>query len=62
MNPPVTDNAASRTTAKSAVKPTGANAAERQAAGRVAFVGAGPGDEGLLTVRAAELLAKHPAR
>ena len=58
MNPPVTDNAASRTTAKSAVKPTGANAAERQAAGRVAFVGAGPGDEGLLTVRAAELLAR----
>jgi uroporphyrinogen III methyltransferase / synthase len=40
------------------VKPTGANAAERQAAGRVAFIGAGPGDEGLLTVRAAELLAK----
>jgi uroporphyrinogen III methyltransferase / synthase len=58
VNPPVTDNAASRTTAKPAAKPAGANAAEKQAAGRVAFVGAGPGDEGLLTVRAAELLAK----
>jgi uroporphyrinogen III methyltransferase / synthase len=30
----------------------------RQASGWVAFVGAGPGDEGLLTVRAAALLAK----
>jgi uroporphyrinogen III methyltransferase/synthase len=32
--------------------------ADKQAAGWVAFVGAGPGDEGLLTVRAAALLGK----
>src|SRR4051812_24029024 len=30
----------------------------RNTAGRVAFVGSGPGDAGLLTVRAQELLAK----
>ena len=30
----------------------------RKTAGRVAFVGSGPGDAGLLTVRAQELLAK----
>src|SRR5258708_5880228 len=37
--------------------PAAGHAAEK-ADGRVAFVGAGPGDEGLLTVRAAELLAR----
>src|SRR5216683_964343 len=31
---------------------------KKPAAGWVAFVGAGPGDEGLLTVRAAQLLAE----
>jgi uroporphyrinogen III methyltransferase / synthase len=40
------------------VKPASARAADKQAAGRVAFVGAGPGDEGLLTVRAAALLSE----
>jgi uroporphyrinogen III methyltransferase/synthase len=43
VNPPTTEHAA---------------AAGKVADGRVAFVGAGPGDEGLLTVRAAELLAR----
>jgi uroporphyrinogen III methyltransferase/synthase len=37
-------------------KPEG-KAAPRQVTGLVAFVGAGPGDDGLLTVRAADLLA-----
>jgi uroporphyrinogen III methyltransferase / synthase len=54
VNPPVTDSAASRTPEKH----TGKQAAGQSADGRVAFVGAGPGDEGLLTVRAAELLAR----
>ena len=58
MNPPVTENVASRTAAKPAVKQAGTKAAEKQGVGRVAFVGAGPGDEGLLTVRAAALLAQ----
>ncbi len=60
MNPPVTESAASRTAEqaeKPAAKQAGGKAAEKQAAGWVAFVGAGPGDEGLLTVRAAALLA-----
>src|SRR5258708_21991775 len=66
MNPPVTDSAAARPPERPAGKPAGTKAAGTQAAGkaaekadgRVAFVGAGPGDEGLLTVRAAELLAR----
>src|SRR5258708_13460344 len=66
MNPPVTDSAAARTPERPTGKPAGTKAAGTQAAGkaaekadgRVAFVGAGPGDEGLLTVRAAELLAR----
>ena len=52
MNPPVTDSAA-----QAAEKPAG-QAAEKPGDGWVAFVGAGPGDEGLLTVRATELLAR----
>jgi len=52
VNPPVTDSAA-----QAAEKPVG-QAAEKPADGWVAFVGAGPGDEGLLTVRATELLAQ----
>jgi uroporphyrinogen III methyltransferase / synthase len=57
VNPPVTQSSASQTAAKPTVKHAGAKAAEHQASGRVAFVGAGPGDEELLTVRAAALLA-----
>ncbi len=45
-------------TGKSAGTQGAGKAAERPADGRVAFVGAGPGDDGLLTVRAAELLAR----
>jgi uroporphyrinogen III methyltransferase / synthase len=69
VNPPVTDSAAAQTPVQPA---TGQSASEKSAseksaseksgadksAGRVAFVGAGPGDEGLLTVRATELLAR----
>src|SRR5258708_22674482 len=66
MNPPVTDSAAARTPERPTGKPGGTKAAGRRgdgkagekADGRVAFVGAGAGDEGLLTVRAAELLAR----
>jgi uroporphyrinogen III methyltransferase/synthase len=47
VNPPATDK-----------KPAEKQGSAKHAAGWVAFVGAGPGDEGLLTVRAAELLAK----
>ena len=57
MNPPVTESAA-RAADKPASKPASARAAEKHAAGRVAFVGAGPGDESLLTVRAAALLSE----
>ena len=65
MNPPVTRSAASRAADKAskASKPDKAQRlssgkqAAKPASGRVAFVGAGPGDEGLLTVRARELLA-----
>jgi uroporphyrinogen III methyltransferase / synthase len=56
VNPPVTESAASRVADKPAAKQAGAKA-EKQAAGWVAFVGAGPGDESLLTVRATALLA-----
>jgi uroporphyrinogen III methyltransferase / synthase len=56
VNPPVTESAASRSADKPAAKQAGAKA-EKQAAGWVAFVGAGPGDESLLTVRATALLA-----
>jgi uroporphyrinogen III methyltransferase / synthase len=56
VNPPVTESAASRAADKPAAKQAGAKA-EKQAAGWVAFVGAGPGDESLLTVRATALLA-----
>jgi uroporphyrinogen III methyltransferase / synthase len=57
VNPPVTESAA-HAAGKPAVKPASARAADKHAAGRVAFVGAGPGDEGLLTVRAAALLSE----
>jgi len=56
VNPPVTESAASRAADKPAAKQAAAKA-EKQAAGWVAFVGAGPGDESLLTVRATALLA-----
>ena len=58
MNPPVTDSAASGTPERPTGKQAAGQSAEKPADGRVAFVGAGPGDEGLLTVRAAELLAR----
>ena len=58
MNPPVTDAAASRTQEQPTGTQAAGQSAEKPADGRVAFVGAGPGDEGLLTVRAAELLAR----
>jgi uroporphyrinogen III methyltransferase / synthase len=47
VNPPVTEK-----------KPAERQSSAKHVAGRVAFVGAGPGDEGLLTVRAADQLAK----
>jgi uroporphyrinogen III methyltransferase/synthase len=52
VNPAVTETAASHAADKAHKQ------ADKQTAGRVAFVGAGPGDEGLLTIRAAALLAK----
>jgi len=58
VNPPVTDSAPSRKPEQPAGKQAAGQSAEKPADGRVAFVGAGPGDEGLLTVRAAELLAR----
>ncbi len=59
MNPPVTDSAAATAQVQPATeKPATEKPATEKPAGRVAFVGAGPGDEGLLTVRAAELLAR----
>jgi uroporphyrinogen III methyltransferase/synthase len=56
----VTDSSAARLrhdASQAADKPA-SPAAEKSADGWVAFVGAGPGDEGLLTVRATELLAR----
>jgi len=59
VNPPVTDSAAATAQVQPATeKPATEKPATEKPAGRVAFVGAGPGDEGLLTVRAAELLAR----
>jgi uroporphyrinogen III methyltransferase / synthase len=59
VNPPVTDDAAAPTPPQRATeKPATGKPAAEKPAGRVAFVGAGPGDEGLLTVRAAEVLAR----
>jgi uroporphyrinogen III methyltransferase/synthase len=56
VNPtPVTEKAAAKPENKPAAKT--ATRPARQAVGLVAFVGAGPGDQGLLTVRAAQLLA-----
>ena len=45
-------------TTHSTVKEKSASAREPGHPGRVAFVGAGPGDPGLMTVRAAEYLAE----
>ena len=57
MNPASeTEKAATRPEQKPAGK--AASRAGRQAAGLVAFVGAGPGDRGLLTVRAVQFLAR----
>ena len=67
MNPPVTDSSAARLRHDSAARPGTTPPRLRRirrpgcgqaADGWVAFVGAGPGDEGLLTVRATELLAR----
>jgi uroporphyrinogen III methyltransferase / synthase len=58
VNPAVTHSAARSSADKHTGKQASPKSAEKQAAGRVAFVGAGPGDEGLLTVRAAALLAR----
>jgi len=57
VNPTLTtEKAASKPEEKSAAKV--AARPDKHAVGLVAFVGAGPGDEGLLTVRAAQLLAR----
>jgi uroporphyrinogen III methyltransferase / synthase len=59
VNPPVTDSAAATAQVQPAAEKLATEKlAGEKPAGRVAFVGAGPGDEGLLTVRAAELLAR----
>src|ERR1700710_2100967 len=61
---PATDKAAPSTASKSAAPTTAGRSAataatpRKPSAGSVAFVGAGPGDPGLVTVRATELLAE----
>jgi uroporphyrinogen III methyltransferase/synthase len=53
VNPTKASSKAKQATGKAAARPP-----EAHVAGWVAFVGAGPGDEGLLTIRAASLLGR----